>query len=106
MRIGLLLPAALGCGLLLLPPALAGSVTADSINDREAARQAAMEQMPRGATLIRSRCQEIQVGEFGLPRYRCTVWYSDPPAEAPPGAAGNTPVAPAAPLPPAPAPQP
>ncbi len=76
--------------LLLLPllalPVRAGSITADSINDRSAARQAAMSQIPRGATITRTRCEDIQVGGFGLPRYRCTVWYNvQPPAPAPDG---------------------
>jgi hypothetical protein len=61
--------------LLSATPALAGSVTADSILDQEGARQAAMEQMPRGATVTGSRCQEIGVGGIDNPRYRCTVEY-------------------------------
>jgi hypothetical protein len=78
------------CGALILLPLLsqsawAGSVTADSINDRSAARAAAIEQMPRGATVLRTECQSIQVGGFGLPRWRCTVWFADPPAAAPAG---------------------
>ena len=84
--------------LLLLPllalPADAGSITADSVNDRSAARQEAMSQIPRGATVTRTRCEDIQVGGFGLPRYRCTVWYTvAPPAPAPDSSQ------PAAPLP-------
>lgn len=61
--------------LLSAAPALAGSVTADSILDQEGARQAAMEQVPRGATVTGSRCQEIGVGGIDNPRYRCTVEY-------------------------------
>lgn len=57
------------------PPALAASVTADSIVDQEGARQAALEQVPRGATVTGSRCQEINVGGIDNPRYRCTVDY-------------------------------
>jgi hypothetical protein len=74
-------PARLGLVTLLLlavlpgSPALAGSVTADSILDREGARQAAMEQVPRGATITGSRCQEIGVGGMDNPRYRCTIDY-------------------------------
>jgi hypothetical protein len=66
------------------PPAGAESVTADSILDQEGAKQAAMDQVPRGATVTGSRCQEIGVGGMDNPRYRCTVEYR--PAEA-----GNTP---------------
>ena len=72
---------------LLAGAARAGSVTADSIMDRNGARQAAMEQVPRGATVTGSRCEDIQVGGFGLPRYRCTLWYRDQPASAPPAPA-------------------
>lgn len=61
--------------LLPAPPALAGSVTADSIVDQETARQAALQQVPRGATVTGSRCQEIGVGGIDNPRYRCTVEY-------------------------------
>jgi hypothetical protein len=63
----------------------AGSVTADSIIDQESARQAALEQVPRGATVTGSRCQEIGVGGMDNPRYRCTVDYQPvgtPPVEA------------------------
>jgi hypothetical protein len=56
-------------------PAHAGSVTADSILDQEGAKQAAMEQVPRGATITGSRCQEIGVGGMDNPRYRCTIDY-------------------------------
>lgn len=66
---------------LLALPARAGSVTADSINDHSAALQQALSQVPRGATVSRSQCQSMQVGGFGLPRWRCTVWFSDPPAQ-------------------------
>ena len=63
--------------LLILPslPAQGESVTADSILDQEGARQAAMEQLPRGATVTGSRCQEIGVGGMDNTRYRCTVDY-------------------------------
>ena len=86
----LLLPRVLGLASLLLlhaAPALAASVTADSILDQEGARQAALEQVPPGATLGATRCQEIGVGGIDNPRYRCTVEYqpaarpSQPPAE-------------------------
>jgi hypothetical protein len=88
---------------LLLPlvaaPARAGSVTADSIEGHRGALQAAMQQLPRGATVIRNECQEIQVGSFNLPRYRCTVWFLDAPSPADQGSA----VPSGSPLPPAPA---
>jgi len=82
------LPLALALLSLLALPARAGSVTADSINDRSAALQAAMQQLPRGTSAIRHACQSIQVGGFGLPRWRCTVWYEPSPADpqaSPPG---------------------
>jgi len=70
---------------LLALPARAGSVTADSINDHSAALQEALSRVPRGATVSRSQCQSMQVGGFGLPRWRCTVWFS----EAPPSPAAD-----------------
>jgi hypothetical protein len=83
-----LLPAALLPAALLLVAAMpvrAASITADSIIDRESARQAALEQVPRGATVTGSRCQEIGVGGMDNPRYRCTVEFRP---------AGSAPVAP------------
>ncbi|MFM7265372.1 MAG: hypothetical protein ACKOZW_07240 [Cyanobium sp.] len=70
--------------LLSAPPTLAGSVTADSIVDQEGARQAALEQVPRGATVTGSRCQEIGVGGLDNPRYRCTVEYQPSPSASQP----------------------
>jgi hypothetical protein len=78
------LPSLLAASLLLILPAQAGSVTADSILDSEGARQAAMEQVPRGATVTGTRCQEIGVGGMDNPRYRCTVDYQ-PAGATPPG---------------------
>ncbi len=72
------LPALLIAAVLLILPSLPArgeSVTADSILDQEGARQAAMEQLPRGATVTGSRCQEIGVGGMDNTRYRCTVDY-------------------------------
>lgn len=63
-------------------PARAGSATADSIWDRKNALQRAMQAMPAGATLTNQRCETLEVGLDNL-RYRCTVWWSDPPATAP-----------------------
>ena len=78
----------LASALALLPllalSAHAGSVTADSINDHSAALQDALQRVPRGATVSRSQCQSMQVGGFGLPRWRCTVWYSEAPASPAP----------------------
>ena len=71
--------AALGA---LPPPAQAGSATADSIWDRKNALQRAMEAMPAGATLSQQECQTLEVGLDNV-RYRCTVWWSDPPASPP-----------------------
>lgn len=90
----------LATSLALLPllalPAMAGSVTADSINDHSAALQAALQRVPRGASVSRSQCQSMQVGGFGLPRWRCTVWFSEAPASSPAPAApaSGQPVAP------------
>ena len=67
----------LGLPLLLGAPALAGSITVDSIFDKQAAQQEALSDMPRGASVTRSECQEISVG-LDNSRYRCTVWYVKP----------------------------
>lgn len=87
------LPILLALVPLLALPAVAGSVTADSINDHSAALQEALARVPRGATATRSQCQSIQVGGFGLPRWRCTVWFSEAPAQGAP--ASGQPAAPA-----------
>lgn len=64
-------------GLLLTTAAArAGSVTAESVWDSSDARQRALEQVPRGATVTRSRCQDFEVGGLNS-RYRCTVTYSE-----------------------------
>jgi hypothetical protein len=78
IRLALPLPALLAAAAVLIlagVPAHGESVTADSILDREGARQAALEQLPRGATVTGSHCQEIGVGGMDNPRYRCTVDY-------------------------------
>jgi hypothetical protein len=59
-------------------PLRAGSVTAESVMGRQNALARAMEQMPRGAQVIRKRCEEISVG-IGNYRDRCTVWYEEAP---------------------------
>ena len=63
----------------LVPPAQAGSATADSIWDRKNALQRALEAMPAGATVTNQSCETLEVGLDNI-RYRCTVWWSDPPA--------------------------
>ena len=63
-------------------PALAGSVTADSVMGKSGARQEAMGQVPKGATITRTQCTELEVGMDNI-RYRCTVWYSEPPKNPP-----------------------
>ncbi len=107
---GLLLLAA---GLLLgsQAPALAGSVTAESIWDRSNAIDRATSQIPSGATVTGNSCQEVDL-RGGSTRYICTVTYSPaPPATATspaagpsaspsePGANGASPSAPNAPAP-------
>ena len=70
-------------------PALAGSVTAESIWDRSNAIQRATSQIPQGATVTGSSCQEVDL-RGGSTRYICTVTYSSPPApSAPKTAAPN-----------------
>lgn len=63
-------------------PALAGSITADSVMDKSGARQEALEQVPKGATITRTKCQEIEIGMDNI-RYRCTVWYTTAPVVSP-----------------------
>lgn len=63
-------------------PALAGSATADSIWDRKNALERALQAMPAGATLTKQTCETLEIGLDNI-RYRCTVWWSDPPAVAP-----------------------
>lgn len=78
---------------LLTTPARAGSATAESIWDRNDARQRALQQKPRGATVTDTQCEEISVGN-GDSRYRCTVFYVDPPAQAMPSGAHPDPAHP------------
>lgn len=63
-------------------PALAGSVSADSVWDRSNATERAMQQLPKGAMVTTTRCQEISVG-MGNSRYRCTVEYTTAPISPP-----------------------
>jgi len=55
-------------------PARAGSVTAESIFDRQATRQQARSQVPKGATVTRTVCEDLEVRNNT--RYRCTVYYT------------------------------
>lgn len=66
---------------LLAGPAHAGSVTAESIFDRQATRQQARSQVPKGATVTRTVCEDLEVG-LDNTRYRCTVFYTMPPTPA------------------------
>jgi hypothetical protein len=89
----LLTGALLAGGLALLAgPARAGSVTAESIFDRQATRQQARSQVPKGATVTRTVCEDLEVGMDNT-RYRCTVYYTMTPA---PAATPTPAVAPAA----------
>ncbi|MCT0219993.1 hypothetical protein KQ304_13505 [Synechococcus sp. CS-1329] len=64
-------------------PASAGSATADSIIDRENALQEATRQVPEGATVTGSRCQEIVMPGDSF-RYRCSVEFTTQPPAAQP----------------------
>lgn len=68
------LPLALLWTLALAPVARAGSITAESVMDENNARQRALQQVPRDATVTRTRCSDFTVGLDNF-RYRCTVWY-------------------------------
>jgi hypothetical protein len=87
--------ALLAVGLALLAvPARAGSVTAESVFDRQATRQQAKSQVPKGATITRTVCEDIEVG-LDNTRYRCTVFYTTAPASPAPATTGPAPAAPA-----------
>jgi hypothetical protein len=77
---------------LLAGPASAGSVTAESVFNRQATRQEAKSQVPKGATVTRTVCEDLEVGMDNT-RYRCTVFYTTTPAS--PAPATTTPAAPA-----------
>jgi hypothetical protein len=79
---------------LLAVPARAGSVTAESVFDRQATRQQARSQVPKGATITRTVCEDIEVGMDNT-RYRCTVFYTTAPASPAPATTGQAPAAPA-----------
>jgi hypothetical protein len=88
------LVAALALAAIATPPARAGEVTAESIWDRDDATRQALRRLPPGARVRRTRCQLI--GVRGNDRYRCTVFYADPPA-APQGSGEEADPADAAP---------
>lgn len=67
---------------LLSGPALAGSATADSVWDRDNAKQRAMQQVPAGATVTSTRCEDFSVGMDNT-RYRCTVEFTVPDPSVP-----------------------
>lgn len=62
--------------------ARAGSVSADSTWNETNARQRAIQQVPRGATITGTQCQTISVGNTNF-RYRCAVEYTITPEPAP-----------------------
>ncbi|CAK6696367.1 hypothetical protein VB734_13165 [Synechococcus sp. BA-124 BA4] len=64
-------------------PVRAGSVTADSIIDQESALQEATGQVPEGATVTGSRCQQIVMPGDSF-RYRCSVEFTTTPPAAKP----------------------
>jgi hypothetical protein len=66
--------------------ARAGSSTAESTWDRNAAQQRAMEGVPKGATVTRTMCEDIGMSGNN-DRYRCTVFFDTAPAATPPAAA-------------------
>jgi len=84
-RLLLVLAAALALG--PAAAARAGSVTAESIWDRTNAIERATSQIPSGATVTGTSCQEVDL-RGGSTRYICTVTYSPAqPAPAPSPAA-------------------
>ena len=89
----LLLLALSGLTVLGTAPCLAGSVTAESILDKRNVLQRAQSQLPAGSTVTRTECSVVNVG-IGNYRYICTLFFTDPPADAAP-----TPSTPSAPAP-------
>lgn len=60
-------------------PALAGSVTEQSIWSKQNALERAGAQVPKGATITNSQCQTVEVG-IDNERYICTITYDLAPA--------------------------
>ena len=87
-----------GLTALTAAPALAGSVTAESIWDKRNALQRAQSQLPAGSTVTRTQCTEVNV-RTGNYRYICTLFFTDPPAGAAAPPTAPTPSAPSAPAP-------
>ncbi len=87
---GVLLAGALlaACLSVISGPARAGSVTAESVFNRQATRQRAMSQVPKGATVTRTVCEEVEVGMDNT-RYRCSVYYTTAPAKPAPVQPGS-----------------
>jgi hypothetical protein len=84
-------------GLLLLllagaAPAQAGSVTSQSVWGKSNAIDRAMQQVPAGATVTGTSCDEVNVG-IGNYHYTCTVEFTEAPAN--PGGAASPAPAPA-----------
>ena len=61
--------------LFMAAPGHAGGATGESIISLDAAKQQAMAQVPSGAKVVRSLCQELSVR--GDTRYRCEVVYTE-----------------------------
>lgn len=57
-----------------VPAARARSITTSSVWNKNNALERARQQLPRGATVTKERCDTVEVGRNN-PRYRCTVWY-------------------------------
>lgn len=86
-----LLPLALPLLWLAALPVLAESRSAESIWSQNDAQQRAIQQIPLADRdgITQTRCQEVGVGRMGgLPRFRCTVWFTPAPAGSPKGVGG------------------
>ncbi len=70
-----------------VPSARGGSRTAESIWSQGDAQRQAIDQVPLEDRdgITQTRCQEVGVGRMGgLPRFRCTVWFTpSPPTPTP-----------------------
>jgi hypothetical protein len=72
------LPAAAALVLAVAPQAQAGSITAESMWDKQNAIERAQEQLPANATVTNTHCTVVNV-TTGNYRYICTVDYSTTP---------------------------
>jgi len=77
--VGLALPAA---------PAMAETITAQSIWSKENAIARATGQLPAGAVISNSQCQTVEVG-MDNERYICTLTYDVPAPAASPAGSGS-----------------